>query len=153
MPERVGLLGAGVIGGGWAARFLLHGADVALDDPDPEAPRKVAAMVANARRALRQLYPAMPPEGSLTFVGTPEEAVDGAAFVQESAPERWSSSATCWRADRVAPPTVVVASSTSGLRPTVLQAAMTHPERLVVGHPFNPVYLLPLVEVCGGEAT
>jgi carnitine 3-dehydrogenase / betainyl-CoA thioesterase len=151
----VGLLGGGVIGGGWAARFLLNGIDVRLYDPDPEAPRKVKEVVANGRRALRKLTLApLPAEGSLSFVAGPEEAADGADFVQESAPERVELKRRLLAAaSRAAGPEVVVASSTSGLRPTLLQTAMTGPERLTVGHPFNPVYLLPLVELCPGEAT
>ena len=87
--ETVGLLGGGVIGGGWAARFLLNGVDVRLLDPDPEAPRKVGELLDNARRAARRLTMApLPPEGTLTFVGSAEDAATGVDFVQESAPER-----------------------------------------------------------------
>ena len=151
----VGLLGGGVIGGGWAARFLLNGVDVVLYDPDPEAPRKVEAVIANARRAYAKLTMApLPVEGTLRFVATPEEAVLGVDFVQESAPERLDlKQSILQRASAVADPSVVFGSSTSGILPTQIQTGMTHPERLVVGHPFNPVYLLPLVEICGGDAT
>src|SRR5262249_44596704 len=150
-----GLLGGGVIGGGWAARFLVNGVDVRLFDPDPEAPRKVGEVLENARRAYRKLTLApLPAEGALTLVRTPEEAAEGAGFVPERAPEREDGKrglpAT---ASRAAGADVVFASSTSGLLPSRLQADMRHPERLTVGHPFNPVYLLPLVEVCGGERT
>jgi carnitine 3-dehydrogenase len=151
----VGLLGGGVIGGGWAARFLLNGIDVRLFDPDPEAERKVSEVLANARRATRRLMLApQPEEGRLTFVAAPEEAAEGADFVQESAPEREELKRSLLAAaDRAAAPGVVFASSTSGIRPTLLQADMARPERLCVGHPFNPVYLLPLVEVVGGDRT
>jgi carnitine 3-dehydrogenase len=151
----VGLLGGGVIGGGWAARFLLNGVDVKLYDPDPEAPRKVGEVMANARRAYAKLYqPSLPAEGTLTFVATPEEAATDVDFVQESAPERMELKQTLLRrASAVAPAHVVFGSSTSGLLPSVMQGGMTHPERLVVGHPFNPVYLMPLVEICGGDLT
>jgi carnitine 3-dehydrogenase len=150
-----GLLGGGVIGGGWAARFLLNGVDVKMYDPDPEAPRKVGEVMANARRALTKLYmPALPPEGTLTFVDTPEAAATEVQFVQESAPERMElKQMLLRRASAVAAPDVVFGSSTSGLLPSVMQDGMTHPERLVVGHPFNPVYLMPLVEICGGTLT
>src|SRR5258706_12715999 len=85
----VGLLGGGVIGGGWAARFLLNGHDVVMFDPDPEAPRKVGEVLDNARRANAKLTRAQwPQEGTLRIVTVVEEAVDGASFVQESAPER-----------------------------------------------------------------
>ncbi|TPW13510.1 MAG: bifunctional 3-hydroxyacyl-CoA dehydrogenase/thioesterase [Acidimicrobiaceae bacterium] len=150
---RVGLLGGGVIGGGWAARFLLNGFDVQMYDPDPEAPRKVGEVLANARRATTKLVmPALPAEGTLTFLDSPEAAATGADFVQESAPERLElKQQLLRRASTAAGPDIVFASSTSGLLPSLLQQGMTHPERLVVGHPFNPVYLLPLVEICGGS--
>jgi carnitine 3-dehydrogenase / betainyl-CoA thioesterase len=154
-PGTVALLGGGVIGGGWAARFALNGIDVRLYDPAPDAERAVGEMLANARRALRRLTLApQPAEGAVTLVATPEEAVRGADFVQESAPEREELKRDLLAAaSRAARPDVVFASSTSGLLPSRLQADMAHPERLTVGHPFNPVYLLPLVEVCGGERT
>jgi len=154
-PGAVGLLGGGVIGAGWAARFLQSGADVRLYDPDPDAERKVNEVLENARRALRRLTLApLPAEGSLTMAAEPEDAVDGAGFVVESAPERVElKQELLARADAAASADVVFTSSTSGLRPTVLQERMRHPERMVVGHPFNPVYLLPLVEICAGERT
>src|SRR5919197_1111652 len=154
-PRTVALLGGGVIGGGWAARFVLNVVDVRLYDPAPDAERTVAEVVDNARRALRRLTLApLPAEGAIQLVPTPEEAVAGAEFVQESAPEREAlKRGLLAAASRAAAPDVVFATSTSGLLPTRLQADMAHPERLIVGHPFNPVYLLPLVEVCGGECT
>jgi carnitine 3-dehydrogenase len=154
-PRLVGLLGGGVIGGGWAARFLLHGVDVQLYDPDPEAGRKVAEMLENARRAWRKLtMMPLPAEGRLLVTDSVEAAVAGADFVQESAPEREDIKRELLaRACRASDPGVVFGSSTSGLLPSRLQLDMLHPERLVVGHPFNPVYLLPLVEVCGGKLT
>jgi carnitine 3-dehydrogenase len=155
LPRTVALLGGGVIGGGWAARFALNGTDVRLYDPDPNAARTVGEVLENARRAYRRLTLApLPAMGAITFADTPEEAVRGAGFVQESAPEREELKRELLaRASLAAGADVVIASSTSGLRPTHLQADMTHPERLTVGHPFNPVYLLPLVELCGGERT
>jgi len=154
-PASAGLLGGGVIGGGWAARLLQHGVDVRVYDPDPDAERKLLEMLENARRAWRQLtLAALPPEGSLTIVGSPEEAVEGVPFVQESAPERLEvKQELLARASRAAGDDAVFASSTSGLLPTLLQRDMHRPHRFVVGHPFNPVYLLPLVEVCAGEQT
>lgn len=151
----VGLLGGGVIGGGWAARFALNGHAVRLFDPDPEAGRKVDEMLANGRRAWGSLTDApLPAEGEVVVVRTPEEAVEGAWFVQESAPEKEElKRALLAQASAAAPADTVFGSSTSGLLPTHLQADMVGPERLVVGHPFNPVYLLPLVEVVPGERT
>ncbi len=155
LPREIGLLGGGVIGGGWAGRFLMNGVDVRLYDPDPEAERKVGEVLDNARRSLRALTSAsLPVEGTLTFVDSPEAAADGVDYLQESAPERLElKQALLKAASRVAGPDVVFGSSTSGLLPSLLQEGMVHPERLVVGHPFNPVYLLPLVEVCGGALT
>src|SRR4051812_41936807 len=154
-PGTVALIGGGVIGGGWAARFALHGIDVRLYDPAPDARHAVGEVLENARRAARRLTLApLPAEGAVTFAASLEEAVDGAGFVQESAPEREGLKRDVLAAaSRAAGPDVVIATSTSGLRPSRLQADMEHPERLTVGHPFNPVYLLPLVEVCGGERT
>jgi len=154
-PQTVGLLGAGVIGGGWAARFAVNGVDVRLFDPDPEAPRKVSEMLDNARRAYRKLtLSRLPAEGTVTFVATAEEAVQGVDFVQESVPEREElKRGLLAQACSAADPAVVFGTSTSGLLPSRLQADMGHADRLAVGHPFNPVYLVPLVEVCGGERT
>lgn len=153
--RRAALLGAGVIGAGWAARLVENGIDVAIADPDPEARRKTETVLANAERALRALLPEPPARrGTVRYVASVEAAVDGADFVQESAPEREDlKRALLARADAAAPADVVVATSTSGLLPSRLQADCAHPARVVVGHPFNPVYLLPLVEVCGGAAT
>jgi carnitine 3-dehydrogenase / betainyl-CoA thioesterase len=151
----VGLLGGGLIGGGWAARFVLNGIDVRLYDPDADAPRKVELMLENARRSLGRLTDApLPAPGELSFVSSPEEAASGASFIQENAPERIDlKRELLGAASRVAPPETVIASSTSGLLPSLLQEGMEHPQRLTVGHPFNPVYLLPLVELCGGAET
>jgi carnitine 3-dehydrogenase len=155
VPRTVGLLGGGVIGGGWAARFALNGIDVRLHDPDPEAERKIGEVVANARAALAGLTRApLPPEGAIELVASLEDAVEGVDLVQESAPEREQMKRELFaRACRAAPADAIIASSTSGLLPTRLQAEMLRPQRFCVGHPFNPVYLLPLVEVCGGEQT
>ncbi|HWD65896.1 MAG TPA: carnitine 3-dehydrogenase [Solirubrobacteraceae bacterium] len=155
LPGAVGLLGGGVIGGGWAARFVLSGVDVQLFDPAPNAERRVQEMLDNARRAYRSLTMVpLPPEGSLSFVGSVEEAVADVEFVQESAPERLAIKRELLRAaSQAAQPDVVICSSTSGIRPTLMQEELERPDRLLVGHPFNPVYLVPLVEVCGGEQT
>jgi carnitine 3-dehydrogenase len=154
-PARVGLLGGGVIGAGWAARFALNGSDVRLYDPSPDAAARATQVLEDARAAIRQLTLApVPPEGELRVVGSVEEAVAEAELVQESAPERVElKRALLAEADRAAPAEALVCSSTSGLRPSALQAEMERPERFCVAHPFNPVYLLPLVELCAGERT
>jgi len=153
--KRVGLLGGGVIGGAWAARAVLNGMDAVLCDTDPEAERKVSEVIENARRAYSMLTIApLPKPGTWRVVRTLEEAADGADFVQESLPEREDLKIRLLaQAETALRPDVVIGSSTSGLRPTRLQSGLKHPERFVVGHPFNPVYLMPLVEVCGGEKT
>jgi len=156
-PEisRVGIVGGGVIGAGWAARFALNGIDVAVYDPDPEVERKTAAVLANARRAMTRLFgQALPAEGTVTFAASLADAVRDADFIQESLPEREDLKVRLLaEMDAAMPAHAVIGSSTSGLLPTKLQAGMARPDRLVVGHPFNPVYLLPLVEVCGGDLT
>jgi carnitine 3-dehydrogenase len=152
---KVGLVGGGVIGAGWAARFLLEGHDVAVYDPDPELARKLDAVIAAARTARATLFAGdATKEGALSVAPSVEAAVAEADFVQESLPEREDLKQRLLKViDGATRADVIVASSTSGLLPTRLQSVMTQPERFVVGHPFNPVYLLPLVEVCGGERT
>lgn len=152
---RAAAIGGGVIGAGWAARFLLNGIDVAVYDPDPEIERKTLEVVANARRALTRLFgQALPPEGTLSIAANLADAVRDADFIQESLPEREDlKRQVLAEIDTAMPDHAVIGSSTSGLLPSKLQAGMQRPDRLVVGHPFNPVYLLPLVEVCGGEQT
>ena len=153
--RKIGLVGAGVIGAGWAARFVLAGYDVCLFDLDPEVARKTNAVLANARRAQTRLLGALlPTEGKLTFAATLAEAVADADFIQESLPEiETLKQKVLAQIEAAARPETIIGSSTSGLLPTSLQSVLAHPERFVVGHPFNPVYLLPLVEICGGKAT
>ncbi|WP_433859074.1 3-hydroxyacyl-CoA dehydrogenase NAD-binding domain-containing protein [Streptomyces kronopolitis] len=153
--RRVACIGAGVIGGGWAAHFLARGYDVTAWDPAPDAAEKLRRLVAAAWPALEQMGTA---EGAaperLTVAGSLAEAVADADFVQESAPEKLelkrSLLAELTAATR---PGVVIASSTSGYPMTDMQTAADDAGRLVVGHPFNPPYLIPLVEVVGGERT
>ncbi|MDF2234767.1 L-carnitine dehydrogenase [Albimonas sp. CAU 1670] len=150
------LVGGGVIGAGWAARFLLDGWNVRLFDPDPEIARKTEAVLKNARAAQAGLMKGapLPEEGEIVYAASIAEAVAGADFIQESLPEREDLKIRILaEIDAAAPAQTVIGSSTSGLLPSRLQSGMTRPERLVVGHPFNPVYLLPLVEICGGEKT
>jgi carnitine 3-dehydrogenase / betainyl-CoA thioesterase len=153
--KTVGLLGGGVIGAGWAARCALNGYDVAVCDLDPEAERKISEVMTNARRAWSRLTLApLPASGSIRVVKSIEAAAEGADFIQESLPEQEGLKISLLaKADKVAPTDVVIGSSTSGLLPSRLQAGLEHPERFVVGHPFSPVYLMPLVEICGGART
>ncbi|MBY5349672.1 carnitine 3-dehydrogenase [Rhizobium leguminosarum] len=153
--NKAACIGGGVIGGGWIARFLLAGIDVDVFDPHPEASRIVGEVLANAEKAYAMLTGApLPPRGRLTFCETLGEAVAGADWIQESVPERLDLKRGVLTAiDAAARPDALIGSSTSGLLPTDLQRDMTHPERLFVAHPYNPVYLLPLVEIVGGEKT
>jgi len=153
--RKVAAIGGGVIGAGWVARLLLNGIDVSIFDPDPEAERKVSEVMKNARRAYRTMLPeGLPKEGTLTLAQTIAEAVAGADFIQESVPERLDlKHKVLAQIDAHAAADAIIGSSTSGILPSEMQTAMKHPERLVVGHPFNPVYLLPLVEIVGGKQT
>ncbi|MDS9469320.1 carnitine 3-dehydrogenase [Paracoccus sp. MBLB3053] len=145
--SKAAIIGGGVIGGGWAARFLLNGWDVAVCDPDPEAGRKIGEVLANARRSLPALYDrALPPEGKLSFHTDLAEAVTGARWVQESVPERLEIKHQTYREIATIAPGGIIGSSTSGFKASEL--AIDEAEVVVV-HPFNPVYLLPLVELSG----
>ncbi|MEU6504136.1 3-hydroxyacyl-CoA dehydrogenase NAD-binding domain-containing protein [Streptomyces californicus] len=153
--RRVACVGAGVIGGGWAAHFLARGYDVTAWDPAPDAAVRLRRLIAAAWPALERLGLA---EGAsqdrLTVTATLEEAVADAQFVQESAPEKLElKRGLLARLDAAAPAGTVIASSTSGYPMTDMQTEAADPGRLVVGHPFNPPYLIPLVEVVGGERT
>lgn len=149
------VVGTGVIGSGWAARFLARGLEVVGTDPAPGAEERLRAGVDNAWPALERV--GIAPDASrdrLRFRRDLSEGVADADFVQESAPEREDLKRQLLaRIDAVAPPEVIIASSSSGLLPTRIQADCRHPERVLIGHPFNPVYLLPLVEVLGGVQT
>ncbi|MCK1268908.1 3-hydroxyacyl-CoA dehydrogenase [Bradyrhizobium sp. 49] len=155
LPQEIGLIGGGVIGGGWAARFMLNGVNVKLYDPVKNTFERVQERVDRARRAFQKLTQvSLPPEGSLTVVDSVEEAVRGVDFVQENAPERLElKQQLLAQACRAAAPHALICSSTSMLQPSLLQTQMPRPERLVVAHPFQPVYLVPLVELCAGERT
>ncbi len=150
-----GVVGTGVIGAGWAARALGRGWDVVAHDPAPGAEDRLHQAVAKAWPSVRKigLYPGADP-ARLQFVSSVEEVASAAVFIQESAPEVIELKRMVLGAiDAAAHESTIIASSTSGLLPSELQQGMRHPGRLVVGHPFNPVYLLPLVEVVGGADT
>ncbi len=153
--KTLGLLGTGVIGGGWAARALHFGIDVIAADVKPEMEQWIRGAVANAEPALARLTVApLPPKGKLTFTTDLKVMARQADFIQENIPEQLPlKQRMLAEVSRHAPADVIVASSTSGLTPTDLQRDMVSPERFCVAHPFNPVYLLPLVELVGGERT
>ena len=148
-------LGSGVIGSGWVARALANGLDVVAWDPAPGAEAQLRSRIQKAWGALETqgLNPGAA-QSRLRFVATIEECVANADFIQESAPERLELKIDLHaKITAAARPNVLIGSSTSGLLPSEFYAKAQHPERCVVGHPFNPVYLLPLVEVVGGVNT
>jgi carnitine 3-dehydrogenase len=153
--KTLGLLGTGVIGGGWAARALHFGIDVIAADVKPEMEEWIRGAVANAEPALARLtFAPLPPKGTLFFTTDLEVMAQRADFIQENIPEQLPlKQRMLAEVSRHAAADVVIASSTSGLTPTDLQRDMLAPERFCVAHPFNPVYLLPLVELVGGAKT
>ncbi len=153
--QAAAIIGGGVIGGGWAARFLLMGWDVRVFDPDPEAERKISEVLNNARRSLPGLSDvALPAEGRLSFHDTMSAAVADVAWIQESVPERLELKRKVYQSlQEHCPQDAVIGSSTSGFKPSQLQGCATRPEQIVVTHPFNPVYLLPLVELVPSDKT
>ena len=155
MTQIAAIIGGGVIGGGWAARFLLNGWDVRVFDPDPEAGRKIGEVLDNARRSLPGLYEApLPEEGTLSFHATMPEAVAGAIRIQESVPEQLALKQKVYQTLQAhCDPAAVLGSSTSGFKPSELQAGALRAEQIMVCHPFNPVYLLPLIEVVPTDQT
>ena len=153
--QTFGIAGAGVIGAGWAARALAGGLHVLAWDPDRDAGQWLRETVDNAWPVMEKI--GLHPNASLDRLHIAESLETMAAsadFIQESAPERLELKTELHRRiDHIADPAVVIASSTSGLLPSEFQSGCLHPERILVGHPFNPVYLLPLVEVVAGERT
>src|SRR3974377_1728882 len=151
----LGLLGTGVIGGGWAARALHFGIDVLAADVKPEMERWIRGAVENAEGALARLtFAPLPPKGKLSFTPDLEAMARSVDFIQENIPEQLElKQRTLARVSRHAPRDVVIASSPPGLVPRDLQRDMESPERFLVAHPFNPVYVLPLVELVRGRQT
>jgi carnitine 3-dehydrogenase len=153
--RRVGIVGAGVIGGGWALHYLRAGLDVDVYDPAPQAGADLLRMVEASWPLLERmgLREGASPD-RFAFHDQLAGAVADADVVQENAPEDGTVKRRVLAdIDRAARPEVVIASSTSGFAMTMMQADCAHPERCVVGHPFNPPYLIPVVEVVGGERT
>ena len=153
--RRVGIVGAGVIGGGWALHYLRMGFDVDVYDPAPEAEGGLLRLRDTAWPVLERLglRPGASPD-RLVFHADLAGAVAEVDLVQENGPEDGAVKRGILAGiDRVAPPEVIIVSSTSGLAMTMLQADCVNPQRCVVGHPFNPPYLIPLVEVVGGQLT
>ena len=152
--SKAATVGCGVIGAAWASRMLLNGVDVAISDPSENAEQILDEVLANAVAAYDDLGLPTNKQGTYRISTSIADAVADAEFVQESVPERPDvKAAVLAEIEASAPVDTIIGSSTSGIKPTTMQATMTNPERLVVGHPYNPVYLLPVVEVVGGEAT
>ncbi|GEK57671.1 3-hydroxybutyryl-CoA dehydrogenase [Marinococcus halophilus] len=152
----IAVIGTGVIGNGWIARFLAHGFHVTACDPADGAEEKTRSTVASLWTKLKEN--GMHSDASidkLAFTTDIKDAVSDAALVQENVPEREDIKRNVLaQIDEHAPAESIIASSTSGYKPTTLQSdCIRHPERVIVAHPFHPVYLLPLVELSGGEQT
>ncbi len=153
--EVVGLVGTGVIGRGWAARALSRGWEVVATDPSPGAPEELVSFVERAWPAVMALglYPGARPD-RVRFVSSVEEVAACADLIIEAVPEREDlKKKVAARIDAATPSDVLICSSSSGLLPSCLQEGLRHPQRYLIAHPFNPVYLLPLVELCGGRQT
>jgi carnitine 3-dehydrogenase len=150
-----GVVGTGVIGAGWAARALARGLDVIAWDPAPDAEERLRAKIDSAWPAVTKLgLGGGADRARLSFTPDLEVLCSRADFIQENAPENEDLKRELLaRMTASAPADVIVASSSSGLLPTRIQRDSRHPERVLIGHPFNPVYILPLVEVIGGERT
>ena len=155
MTKTATIVGGGVIGGGWAARFLLNGWNVRVFDPDPEAERKIGEVLDNARRSMPGLSDtSLPAEGKLSFHADMGEAVQGADWIQESVPERLEIKHKVYAAlQEHCAENAVIGSSTSGFKPSELQQGAMRPEQILVAHPFNPVYLMPLIEIVPSNQT
>ena len=153
--RRIAIVGTGVIGASWAAEFLSQGFDVVATDP-------IANAEANLRKYIDAAWPSLIALGlakdasreRLSFTPDLKEALRNADFVQENGPERKDFKVQLFAdMDAATPPDSIIASSSSGLTMSVMQSACKHPERCVIGHPFNPPHMVPLVEVVGGAKT
>ncbi len=153
--HRIAIIGTGVIGASWAAQYLARGFDVVATDPARNAECDLRKYIDNAWGTLTTL--GLAPNASrerLEFVGDAQQAVSVADFVQENGPERPDFKIKLFaELDEATPPDAIIASSSSGLTMSVIQSGCKHPERCVIGHPFNPPHMIPLVEVVGGAKT
>ncbi|SFF04454.1 carnitine 3-dehydrogenase [Bacillus sp. OV194] len=155
LVKNVTVVGTGVIGNGWISRFLANGYHVTATDPAPGAEEKM-------RQAVKSVWSSLEKQGlaagaapdRLHFEPNLERAVSNADLIQENAPEREELKRSLLKTiSHAAKPNAIIASSTSGYMPSILQKDCLHPERVIVAHPFNPVYLMPLVELVGGQQT
>jgi carnitine 3-dehydrogenase len=153
--RRIAIVGTGVIGASWAAQYLARGFDVVATDPAPDAEAKLRKYIDDAWSALTAI--GLVPGASrarLSFTTDMKEALSQADLVQENGPERPDFKVKLFaEMDAATPPDSLIASSSSGIPPSVMQSNCKHPARVLVGHPFNPPHIIPLVEVVGGAKT
>lgn len=153
--RRIAIVGTGVIGASWAAQYLARGLEVVATDPAPNAEKNLRQYVDDAWEQLTGV--GLAPGASrdlLSFTANMKEALATADFVQENAPERPEFKVKLFaEMDDITPTDSIIASSSSGITPSVMQAKCKHPERVLVGHPFNPPHIIPLVEIVGGTRT
>ncbi|WP_067726002.1 3-hydroxyacyl-CoA dehydrogenase NAD-binding domain-containing protein [Oceanobacillus damuensis] len=151
----IAIVGTGVIGNGWIARFIAKGYKVTAFDLAEGAEERTRAMINRVWPSLKELGISENASlDNLTFAETLEEAVVDADYVQENVPEREDLKKSVLQSiDASTRSSVIIGSSTSGIMPSTLQDGLQHPNRLIVAHPFNPVYILPLVEIVGGDKT
>ncbi len=152
--KTVGIAGTGLIGAGWAARLLIRGFDVIAYDVSSTAEAKLKAQIKTAWPSMEKLLGKPKKKGKLSFTTDLREMASKADFIHEAAPEREDLKIKLFKdIDAIAAPHVIISSSSSGFLPSKLQSECQHPERVIIGHPFNPVYLLPLVEIVPGTKT
>src|SRR4051812_31243318 len=153
--RRIAIVGAGVIGASWAAEYLARGFDVIATDPGPNAEANLRKYVDEAWKDLTSIGLSKGASRDLlTFTRDMTEALSKADFVQENGPERPDFKMKLFAdMDDAAPVDSMIASSSSGITPSVMQSKCKQPERILVGHPFNPPHIIPLVEVVGGAKT
>jgi 3-hydroxyacyl-CoA dehydrogenase len=154
--RRIAIIGTGVIGASWSSLYLAKGLQVVATDPAPNAEAALRKFVETAWPALKRL--GLSPgasQSNLTFTPDLAQALAGVDLVQENGPERIDFKQKLYgQLDELLPPDVIIASSSSGLTMSEIQkGAASHPERCVIGHPFNPPHLIPLVEIVGGAKT
>jgi carnitine 3-dehydrogenase len=153
--RRIAVVGTGVIGASWAAEYLARGFDVVATDPAPSAESNLRKMVDEAWKDLTSIGLSKgASRDRLSFTTSMKEALAQADLVQENGPERPDFKMKLYaEMDEIAPLDTLLASSSSGITPSVIQSQCKHPERVVIGHPFNPPHVIPLVEVVGGGKT
>jgi 3-hydroxyacyl-CoA dehydrogenase len=153
--RRIAIVGTGVIGASWAAEYLARGFDVVATDPAPNAESNLRKLIDEAWKDLTSIGLSKDASRNrLSFTTNMKEALSEADLVQENAPERPDFKMKLYaEMDEVVPVDSLLASSSSGITPSVIQSQCKHPERVVIGHPFNPPHIIPLVEVVGGGKT